>query len=884
MKRNFTLLVLLLSTMFVANKAQAWNTVKFVGSEYKGESWGSNQRTFTKQDDNTFYLELNCSADNVRNDFYFRIDYDGQRAGTWDNGNFTFAGTEYGNNYGMKSGNDNGTLVVPQATWMAGKITIWANYNNSDGDWKWHVWCTTAGWMSTESTIATYNESSDDYYFVSPELTGGALLEYFRLQPSRPRYAGSEYSGRFFTFHLQDFTMGSNSSIHYWIQQKSTGKKFYAWEDNYELGKADNDETEQGNGVKYQDYGTQTTDVHYFMHTKNYDGAQSFTIFFDDEYNSGEGQVSTLLNPSYFGNTDDAGAYYLVGNFSNTAHLIDPSDVVDRKLMTKYYYKNGLQYTSYIAGADSIVYRVTVTQPAGGWSSLYMLVFPKDVIDSWTGSADDYAKAIRPQTQWKYTLGDPSSVDADYHAYLEGLDATATRGGLYTRRTGAADTQQAFNPHMTDDILSYTFSMNTTTSTYTLTMNHKLFIMGPAVNGTEGATEDGAEATNAWKSDYPSAQTDHAYELVFDPSDKSYSYRGNGGTLSSTEQTIHLINGQRFAFVWDKNFADVFYAEDDVVPLNFSTSNMEKESYGVALNDKGNYDTQYVNYLSIYSLEKETFDPATDYDLNYISGEKEYAVDGATFNLPTGDYNIRLYITEINEQQYVYYVIKNRSLPFKKVANAKAATTEIDGKAMRTFSDYHAVVLSSDVTPYFVSSYYASPGPGEGSVTLVEYPLNTGRVLPANTPVLLVAANEGSDFITYYGPNPKATGYAVGDIMKPAIAAGTEIATHEGTSFDNFVFGYKQMPGDTQNTIGFFHPTTGYQANMNSAYIQLPYNYLGDNAFFSFRFAGLTGIDSISNDEINGNAEVYDLSGRNVTGVKLNKGIYVKNGKKVIIK
>ncbi len=736
MKRKFTFLFLLGALLFMLpDNANAWSQVK-LKHNINGASWGSDDRSFTKTDDygNAWKLEINCSEENIQGDFWFRI-WVSDNSKEW--GPYT-SDYELANEqvYGAREEYSN-SFKIPQSARRHGKITIYASYIN---DTKWEISYGGEGWLPTESTITTYDETSDDYYFVSPELTNSQCLEYFRLQPSRPRFAGSSYSGRFFSFHLQDFVMGANSSITYWIQQKSTGKKFYPGGDaaDYELGDYDMADNNSGKGVIYQSYGTSVstaaTPPYKFIHTKNKSGKQSITIFFDD---NGDGSVCALLNDTYFGTGADAGAYYLVGNFSNTAHLIDPSSTDDRKLMTKYYYKDGLQYTSAIADADSLVYRVTVTQPAGGWSSLYMLVFPKTVLDSWSGSAEDYAKAIRPQTQWNYTLGDPATVDTDHHAYYEGLDATATRGGLYTRKDGAADTQQAFNPHMTDDILSYTFSMNTTTSTYTLTMNHKLFIMGPAVNGTEGAAEDGDVAVDAWKSDYPSAQTAHAYELVFDPSDKSYSYRGNGGTLSSAEQTVHLVNGQRLAFVWDKNFADVFYAEDDVKPVDLSTAAMETANYGLAESDKGNFDTQYVNFLSIYSLEKATFNPAIDYDVNAITGDKEYTVDGAVFNLPTGDYNIRLYITEIDEQQYVYYVIKDRSLPLKKVANAKNSGTELDGKAIRTFSDYHAVVLSSDVTPYFVSSYYASPGPGEGSVTLVQYPLNTGRVLPANTPVIL---------------------------------------------------------------------------------------------------------------------------------------------------
>ena len=89
--------------------------------------------------------------------------------------------------------------------------------------------------------------------------------------------------------------------------------------------------------------------------------------------------------------------------------------------------------------------------------------------------------------------------------------------------------------------------------------------------------------------------------------------------------------------------------------------------------------------------------------------------------------------------------------------------------------------------------------------------------------------------------------------------------------------------GETSSKVGFYLPATGSTGlRSNSAYIPVsaldgvnPANGL------KFNFGGVaSGIDGVNADSNKGTV-VYDLQGRRVN--KLSKGLYIVNGKKVIL-
>ena len=59
------------------------------------------------------------------------------------------------------------------------------------------------------------------------------------------------------------------------------------------------------------------------------------------------------------------------------------------------------------------------------------------------------------------------------------------------------------------------------------------------------------------------------------------------------------------------------------------------------------------------------------------------------------------------------------------------------------------------------------------------------------------------------------------------------------------------------------------------------------NSRMAIRVAGgddMTGIETINNEQSVKNNGLYDLNGRRLNSTQLKKGLYIKNGKKVVIK
>ncbi|MBO7294024.1 MAG: hypothetical protein J6U65_01250, partial [Bacteroidaceae bacterium] len=96
------------------------------------------------------------------------------------------------------------------------------------------------------------------------------------------------------------------------------------------------------------------------------------------------------------------------------------------------------------------------------------------------------------------------------------------------------------------------------------------------------------------------------------------------------------------------------------------------------------------------------------------------------------------------------------------------------------------------------------------------------------------------------------------------------------------------LPGDgTTNyvltvmneTAGFYKKDTGFKVYNNKAYL----NVASKAGAIRLRFEnndGTTDIIEVPTEVLNGNGEIYDLSGRRVE--KATKGVFIVNGKKVI--
>ena len=397
--------------------------------------------------------------------------------------------------------------------------------------------------------------------------------------------------------------------------------------------------------------------------------------------------------------------------------------------------------------------------------------------------------------------------------------------------------------------------MNVTTSTYKLVFNsNELYLMGPAVNDND---------ETGWNSN----ETGNTYKMTYVQEEQCYKYLENG-----IEKPMQLYAGKQFAFVYNKDFTNVFYDEDAVVPVDLSGT---IDAYATANNDKGNCDTQYVNFIKSATSNSSAYDSKN--------------VNACTFNLPSGEYTLRLYIrTDPNdaEKTEIYYLIKDRKYPFYW---PDADAQQMDGyTTFRSFCDYHAVIIPGGIDVFTVDS----PNKTNKTVKLTSYNLEANRVLPANTPVLLAKKDVGTRTLTsyvtmeYYSvPNYTATSTPTNLLHGQVSRYHIPVSNNDGTL--NFLFGYKKLQGNAKVTVGFFTPGAG-ECSINTAYLTLDSKFWDDASNTKgFRLVfddnnETTSVDEIQTVSDNAPAVYYNMQGVRV--LNPGKGLYIRNGKKYIIR
>ena len=208
-----------------------------------------------------------------------------------------------------------------------------------------------------------------------------------------------------------------------------------------------------------------------------------------------------------------------------------------------------------------------------------------------------------------------------------------------------------------------------------------------------------------------------------------------------------------------------------------------------------------------------------------------------------------------------------------------------DYSHFKAFSCAHTVNKPNEVTVFtaFVS------GNDHNKVTLTELP---GDKIPANTGVLLAtkkaatSATTDIQFTTADNPWENVDVYQRND-LKSHLIKGTLAATENNGSSYNYIFGYRTLNSTPSGkvTLGFFKPA-GSNMPANSAYLQSRHNVTADAQGFAIFFDDdtPTAIDAVETAATaDDNAPYYSLQGVRYAG-KPAAGIYIHNGKKVIIK
>ena len=856
-----------------------------------------------------WYLDVDLTANNGDFKFKFYSPTDKEYIGAYNHekntvNTLSFTNFYWGNNeqgpetYDLYGRNLLYTLPAAKATGKV-RINLWkVGKDSKTGEtiWKFYV-------------ANNANHDNITYYMV---LNG----KRYAMSPTRERIGGRNVLRTVWSLNLQDFQLkGINNGEFGYHIESSDGKKYscHAINADYPLGMypglADyypnseshaeggefegNYSKDAGNVARYERYDDMQVngeaEFKFSAATMNSYNGKSVTWIF----NPGRGYTLTaLINKSNFGGTEAATGYSIVGNL-NAADKgsADPFKMEMQKAdyqrkLTKYWYKGGRLYNTEQAAPDSIVYRVTVNRPANGWKTdgYTIVVFDNATLQSAAAPSADilalWKNAIRPQEEWLHPYS--GSGVSDY----TGVNATALKGGLYTRRR-----DESGNIIQTDDVQqmisftpqgeSFTFSVNATTSTYSITDNDALFIMGPAV-GTADADREQA----GWNSDQPDTQTDHAYRLTYDSTLGCYCYKGADG--NGDEQPVPMAAGRLFAFAYNKQFNNLFFSEDGDVPhalIDAEGNSTEATAYAAETGTNGKYDTQYVNWLQPHDFGADTYDASV--------------VNACRFSLPTntdGGYYIRLYTkpgdTDTSLPKSAYYTIR-RAYTFSTPVDPKNSVGTYN--TFKTFSDYHAVVIPTCIDALYVSS----ADKATRTLTATKYPLcekDGKRVLPAGAAVILVESKEvtgtsgtivkSTESLDYYSdPTFAEASYGskpADNMLKPQITrTKLPYKTADGNYY-NYLFAYqKRWDSDQKKTIGFFEAGAANNP-VNTAYLQIDKSFNDAAAkgwSLSFDFNDATGIRQP--EIVDGGGDCYTLQGIRIKK-PATKGVYIVNGKKVI--
>ena len=199
-------------------------------------------------------------------------------------------------------------------------------------------------------------------------------------------------------------------------------------------------------------------------------------------------------------------------------------------------------------------------------------------------------------------------------------------------------------------------------------------------------------------------------------------------------------------------------------------------------------------------------------------------------------------------------------------------STKMEGVSFTGNNDYTAFFSKEPLkVPSVLHAYMITGLDNEGKLVLTE----VGKIIPSGTAVLLYSEKiDDNDFRTVVS---KEEGQAVGGknpLQVVTEGAGKEVKVGEVYMLYNDVFYYTQAGTIPQNGI-YLDP-----------------NVLNDNGQYRSRARLLiggtgntTGIsDVITNDKARTNSEVwYTLDGRQLNGTPGQKGIYIRNGKKMVV-
>ena len=186
---------------------------------------------------------------------------------------------------------------------------------------------------------------------------------------------------------------------------------------------------------------------------------------------------------------------------------------------------------------------------------------------------------------------------------------------------------------------------------------------------------------------------------------------------------------------------------------------------------------------------------------------------------------------------------------------------------------YATLYLPFDVTTTGATKAYYIKTANNGQAQLTATG-NDGTEIPANTAVVLI--NEDGDASTALNMASKLSSV----VSESAnLLKGTLVPMSLDLSDETNYYSL----GKKDNQIGFYKFADGtITLGANKAYLETPAS--SNSKGFIFVYDDPTAIASILSGQSSANGQWYTLDGRKLNGVPTQRGIYINNGKKIVVK
>ncbi len=290
-----------------------------------------------------------------------------------------------------------------------------------------------------------------------------------------------------------------------------------------------------------------------------------------------------------------------------------------------------------------------------------------------------------------------------------------------------------------------------------------------------------------------------------------------------------------------------------------STTKIDCEGVDVTINPNGGTETRGDDtYIRLYAKNSMKFEAPANYMVKEISFTKANSKWDNSFDVDAGVWdNEKLQWTGLAQEVTLTEAGTSGNNQFSQMEIILAQIVPVTISAAE-YATYCNATKALDFSTTGITVYTATDN--EDYVKLNE--VATGKV-PANTPVVLYKA--GADGSAIDVP-VIATADAIEGTNDLRVSTGTDVA-------NMYVLAKKP-------TIGFY-PWTGTNLSAGKIYLQGKASY-GAREYLGFSNGNTTGVENIEHGTLNMEHSVYDLQGRRVS--QPTRGLYIVNGKKVIIK